>query len=262
MIGMVSAVNDDGTVNVDVSSSGAHADPLVALPCDPAYTPRSIGDRVNVEIGGGVARVTGKTSGQPTAPVQDEWSFSLTDPASLSAPWEQATAIWVDPTTRRVRFMRGTAAPAASSGTLTRLALDLATYRGGRLKASGVAEQGSWGAYGPDTGVGIYGSWASLTGKTIVRTRVALHRMNQGGIIGKTPVYMGLHTRTSMGATTPTLTDVQQVATLARNESATVVVPNAWGRALRDGTAAGVGIYHSRHNVQLDKMDLYIDWSN
>ena len=45
------------------------------------------------------------------------------------------------------------------------------------------------------------------------------------------------------------------------DETAEWQVLTSWGEALRDGTAAGLGIYHVSDNAQLDRLDILIDWS-
>lgn len=262
-IAVVEAVNDDGTVTVSIAGQT-----LPPLPADPSYVPRAIGDRVRVRMDAGQAFVLGKGAGDlPKAPLTTApppgWTHTLVD-AAPAAPYEQAASVWVNPYTKDVQYVRAAAAPpapAATSGTVTHAVAQIGTYRGGRLIRDTYAEQGTWGGYGPDQGVMTYGSWSALSGKTITAVRVTLHRMNEGGIIAAVPIYIGRHNLGSLPSATPALAEVSGRTTLARNETKTIALPTEWGAMMRDGTAAGIGIYHASYNAQLDIATIAVDWS-
>lgn len=253
-VGTVEAVNTDGTVTVSIGG-----ETLPPLPASPSYTPRAVGDRVRVRFGAGQAFILGKGSGAEPGTVT-AWTHTLVDTAP-SAPYEQAASVWVNPQTKDVRYVRVSAPPPATTGTVTQTFSQIGTYRSGVLIHDDYAEQGSWGGYGPDRGIMTYGSWSALTGKTIQAVRVTLHRMNNGGIIGATPVTIGRHNLASLPSTTPALSDLEARVSLARNQTKTIALPTVWGEMFRDGTAAGIGIYHSSDNTQIDVATLHVDWS-
>lgn len=259
-VGVVEAVNDDGTVTVTVRGGL-----LGSLPASPSYDPRQVGDRVLVEFRGGSAVVVGRGAGPlPVTPaaVSDPWKHTLVDVAP-GAGFEEAASVWVNPSTREVRYVRAAPAPAATTGTLTVSVAGLASYRDGGLVGDDRAEQGTWGGYGPHRGLFLYpsGAFGALTGKTIARVRVRLRRMNQGGIIAAVRIHVGTHTYTTAPASTPTISDIRPLTSLARNQTATVDCPKSWGEQLRDGTRKGLGVYHSTDNAELDQATLIIDWS-
>lgn len=259
-VGTVEAVNTDGTVTVSIGG-----EVLPPLPADPSYLPRAIGDRVRVRFGNGQAFVLGKGAGPLAgeAAAVSPWTHTMVDTAPPS-PYEQAASVWVNPYTKDVRYVRSTVAPpppVATTGTVTMAAAQFGTYRGGSLIHDDYAEQGSWGGYGPDRGVVIYGSWAALAGKTITAVRVTLHRMNNGGIYGAVPIHIGRHNLASLPSSTPALADVDAVTALTRNQTKTVTLPTAWGQMFRDGTAKGIGLQHSSDNAQIDVATIAVDWS-
>lgn len=253
MIGTVISVNPDGSVSVLVSGQT-----LPSLPASPSYSPRAVGDRVEVVLSHGTAFVRGRTAGPPARDEVDaSWAFSLVT-AAPGAPFVATSGAYVDVDGKRVRFVRASAPPAATSATVA--AVELATFRGGAVQRTREAEQGSWAGYGPDMGVAIYPSWSFLAGKTPTRLRATLHRID-GGVFGRQSVFMGRHNLAAVPAATPSLADVQQVASLAVGETNTVDLPTDWAVAFRDGTARGVGITHPSTNVTLDQMDLIVDWT-
>lgn len=261
-VGTVSAVNDDGTVTVWVRGGLVES-----LPADPSYYPRVVGDRVRVRLTLGQAFVLGKGAGplpaDPAAPTI--WRHTLADTAP-GAPFVEAASVWVDPVTAEVRYVRAVPAPPPTNvpGTLTRAVTGLATYRGGAMVGDDRAEQGTWGGYGPHTGLFLYGAgaWTDLAGATITRVRARFHRTSNGGIIAATPIYVGYHNSpTAPGAAGPgTLAETEARLSLARNESKTIDLPVAWGERFRDGTAAGVGVYHAQDNAELDQATITIDY--
>lgn len=258
MIGTVEVVNDDNTVTVTV-----RGDRLASLPASPSYDPRAVGDRVVVEFSGGQAHVVGRAAGAPPA-TEQPWAHGLVNTAPGSG-FQEAASVWVNPSTREVRYVRAAPAPVATTGTLTVSAVGLATYRGGELVGDDRAEQGTWAGIGPHVGLFLFGNaFGSLAGKTITGMRVRLHRRNSGGIIAGVRIHLGLHGHATAptSASGSTVTSVTPIGTLARNETRTFTVPASWGVALRDGTARGVGVYHPSDNAEMDTATLYIDWSS
>lgn len=257
LYGSVLAVNADGTVSLDVQG-----EVLLSVPCAPTYSPRAVEDRVEYVIDKGLAWVVGLRTGDPADAAPTPWTHTLTDTAP-PAPFVEVSSIYVDPDTHEVRYVWVTAPPPETVGTLTVSAVGMATYRGTWRKTTDYAEQGTWDGFGPDAGVFVYGAgaFASLAGKTITKTRLVAHRMNQGGTYGATSIHVGLHAYATIPAAPVSITGIETVGTLIRDETAEWRVPTAWGEALRDGAAAGLGIYHVSDNAQLDRLDILIDWS-
>ncbi|GGL27745.1 hypothetical protein H9L10_03500 [Phycicoccus endophyticus] len=293
MIGVLESANDDGTVNVTVPGAT-----LASLPA-PREMPRREGDRVVIEITGGNARVTGTTKGSPVtddvaaeftavrgelASEVDTLEQSIVDvdakiwtiTQSAKAPgsaFTKATDVYVDEAGKRLRIVTATytppdppdppTPPAVTKGTVTAKRKETGTYRGGKLIKRGHMEQGYWYGYGPDMGIAVFpaNAFGALSGKTVTRLYVDLHRVSGEGITARQPVYMGWHTLTSLPGSTPTLRGITQIGSLGWNESRTFTLPTDWHAAFKNGTAKGVGIYHPQINVTLDRVTLHADWS-
>lgn len=262
-VGVVEQVNADGTVNVRVRGSV-----VTSLPAAPSYAPRAVGDRVEVRFAGGLGFVLGRRAGALPEPAQAgrPWEHVLVNAAPSGGSWvETLSGVWVDPVARIAQYVRSVPAPPAPTlGSLTRVAA-FGTYSGGRIIGSDRAEQGAWAGYGPYVGLFVYGpgAWAPLAGKAITAVRVRLHRMDRGGDSAAAGIRLGLHPHASLPGevTETTITGALDAAFLQRNGTATFTAPVAWGQALRDGTAAGLGI-NGLANAELDLATVTVDFTS
>ncbi len=211
--GSVQTINDDHTVTV----RGLGSD-HTSVRCATSYWPRAAGDAVLVQETSAGPVVVGSVA-PPVVHVQLEGvTFATSAPAG--SQWVTPTAVRVDPSTRQVVYVvpagTGTAAPpttGAGADTLQVSADRLASYSGsGSLLHETYAEQGQYSGsiQGNQTGAFWFpaGSFAALSGKTIIDRSVAVRRRaaSHGNTWGPVPAWLWTQTAPAGSATVPTLT--------------------------------------------------------
>lgn len=175
-----------------------------------------------------------------------------------SAPpgWTQASTIWTEPGAtsmfdfKVVPTAPVTLPPPSTAGTFTQLASVSRTYRydfGGTWATDTLRpHQGTYYGFGPWEGIWLYPSMtAALSGKTITRFRIFLHRAPGSGDYGPVQTHLYLHNYGSLPGGAPSFlagpVDKAEAA-LSSNGSADVDLPLSWAAAIQAGTAAGIGI--------------------
>lgn len=274
-IATVQSVNDaDGTVNLDIGGG-------VIVPGCPAmagYSPRAAGDLVAVRGRLGALVVEDKVGGPaslagvPQVHVDDAAppSGSGYEAIVTDQLWVRTTAGYAELWCKRV-----TAAPPATSATLTVTAVDANTYRNGVMRdnSPGVAEQGDGGNPGYPTGLqtGVYlfaaNAFTALSGKTVTAATVTLHRVNRthGYTDGRVPTTVWrCATGGTFPAATPTLDgDGTAGGSLAKNETRTTSLPAWFAQSFADGTADSLALYSEQitENVETDVCELVFTYN-
>lgn len=85
---------------------------------------------------------------------------------------------------------------------------------------------------------------STLAGKTIVRTRVYMYRINAGGYVAGQKIKLWTHNYSSVPAGVPLLNFVQgPFSSFARGEGKWITVSNEVATRIRDGDATGIALY-------------------
>jgi hypothetical protein len=114
------------------------------------------------------------------------------------------------------------------------------------IGANSYPYQGEWNNNGLHKGLWFFDSAAirsALSGRTIVSVRFRLRRRGKGGESAARQPTFRHHNYDSPPVGEPALSSSHLGAYWAWGEEDTTTLPNAWGVALRDGTARGVAIF-------------------
>lgn len=207
VVGMAASTVSSGTASVTVG------DVTVT-----AYTARgltlAVGDPVLIVRSGSRYYVTSLL--RASAPASPE----LPDPAPVPNPPAVAGVLVVSPTTT-------------------------ATYRDSAwLTGEDATYQGSYGAFGLNTGVAFYGTKPrSLTGATVLGATLAVRRMAGGTYTTQTST-LWLITESAQPVGAPTRTSSTTGPALNVSETdVDFTIPTAWAQAIVDGTSGALAIY-------------------
>lgn len=114
------------------------------------------------------------------------------------------------------------------------------TARGGSVRPDTQdLYQGDWTGRGINAGMAVYKA-RQLSG-TVLSAKVRIKRLDGGVFAAEAPT-LRLMTQDSLVGN-PTWQDSKVGPALKAGETATVGLPDAWGQALIEGTAGGIGIY-------------------
>lgn len=250
----VQAVNDDGTVNLDVGFGNV----APSQPALTSYTPRNVGDVVLARMRGAEFFVLGDVgAANPSPPTPPTITVSdVAAPAGVGWEqivsgqlWARSSGLWC----KRIVV----APPPPPGGTVTRVGATFTTYRGGAVTQSGVAEQGDFTGRGLQTGLVTFGvgAWAALAGKTCTGGTLTIHRspVPHGFSYGPQTAIAWRALVTDPTPTPPTLIDGAQLGQAALNQSVAVAVDAGWVQAFAAGTASAVVFYsvNAGDNVQI-----------
>lgn len=245
--GRISSVNPDGTVSVDHPSG----ETIPNLKVSAGYARRAVGDQVMVHDHDGLQVVQPAAGAEVALPEPDLWELRGTAPAAAEGfrKVDVYLRVRTDGSAHVVGVPVDAPPPPATTGDVTKTATGCATYRDGRQFRVGLAEQGSYGGYGPDTGVWTFGpgAWAGLAGKTPTRVRVWVTRnpKGHGHTYGPVPVHLHLHAVEELTGAAPALIGAHTISPGARlgQRIEGIDLPVEWGALLRDGTAAGLAVF-------------------
>ncbi|MGG4289968.1 hypothetical protein ABEW81_19410 [Priestia megaterium] len=115
---------------------------------------------------------------------------------------------------------------------------------GGQWYGQNEVVQGKWGSYGIYRGLWFF-SLPSLTGKTITKMRMYVHRKNAGGNSASVTTYFKPHTYTSKPSGAPSYQSPQTTASFKLNEGKWITIPSSFYAGFVSGSYKGIGIYIS-----------------
>lgn len=261
-LGTVAAVNDDGTVTVDVGGTVIPSQPALT-----SYTGRAVGDRVLVRARAGEYLVAGEIG--PAVALAKETVVTVSDVAAPTGEgWREIVAgsLWAKP---YALWCKGTvAAPPPVGITVERSSTAAVTYRGGVITQTSIAEQGDYTGRGLQTGLLTFGpgAWSTLAGRTPVGGTLTLHRdaTRHGFTYGPvmTTVYRVL--ADSPPLTPPALVQPALAMELSLNQTRSLPLDAAWCQGFCNGSVTGLEIWsgNARENVQVDTATVSITTSN
>ncbi|MFL0495711.1 hypothetical protein [Priestia megaterium] len=113
---------------------------------------------------------------------------------------------------------------------------------GGQWYGQNEVVQGKWGSYGIYRGLWFF-PLASLTGKTITKIRMYVHRKNAGGNAAPVTTYFKPHTYTSKPSGAPSYQSPQTTASFKLNEGKWITIPSSFYAGFVSGSYKGIGIY-------------------
>lgn len=113
---------------------------------------------------------------------------------------------------------------------------------GGQWYGQNEVVQGKWGSYGIYRGLWFF-SLPSLTGKTITKMRMYVHRKNAGGNAAPVTMYFKPHTYTSKPSGAPSYQSPQTTASFKLNEGKWITIPSSFYAGFVSGSYKGIGIY-------------------
>jgi hypothetical protein len=113
---------------------------------------------------------------------------------------------------------------------------------GGQWYGQNEVVQGKWGSYGIYRGLWFF-SLPSLTGKTITKMRMYVHRKNAGGNAAPVTTYFKPHTYTSKPSGAPSYQSPQTTASFKLNEGKWITIPSSFYAGFVSGSYKGIGIY-------------------
>jgi len=113
---------------------------------------------------------------------------------------------------------------------------------GGQWYGQNEVVQGKWGSYGIYRGLWFF-SLPSLTGKTITKMRMYVHRKNAGGNAAPVTTYFKPHTYTSKSSGAPSYQSPQTTASFKLNEGKWITIPSSFYAGFVSGSYKGIGIY-------------------
>lgn len=106
--------------------------------------------------------------------------------------------------------------------------------------------QGEYGGNGNHIGCAFYGNYfASLSGSTVTKATVKMHRRSSGGITAAQDTTLRLVTEKTKPSGAPTLGSSTDGPNLKWGGYTTFTLPTSWGQALVNGTAGGLALYES-----------------
>ncbi|WP_425203195.1 hypothetical protein [Priestia megaterium] len=118
---------------------------------------------------------------------------------------------------------------------------------GGQWYGQNEVVQGKWGSYGIYRGLWFF-SLPSLTGKTITKMRMYVHRKNAGGNAAPVTTYFKPHTYTSKPSGAPSYQSPQTTASFNLNEGKWITIPTSFYAGFVSGSYKGIGIYINSTN--------------
>ncbi|MGG0387846.1 hypothetical protein ABEZ76_07670 [Priestia megaterium] len=118
---------------------------------------------------------------------------------------------------------------------------------GGHWYGQNEVVQGKWGSYGIYRGLWFF-SLPSLTGKTITKMRMYVHRKNAGGNSAAVTTYFKPHTYTSKSSGAPSYQSPQTTASFKLNEGKWITIPSSFYAGFVSGSYKGIGIYINSTN--------------
>lgn len=129
-------------------------------------------------------------------------------------------------------------------GTLVVAPTYTGTYRDGAwLTAGGDVQQGVYGGAGNATGAAYYGvKPQALAGATVLGARVSVTRLTGGDPTAQTATLQRITEATFDGGA-PTLAASTTGPAMAAGDTVDFAIPTAWGQAIVDGTAGGLGVF-------------------
>jgi hypothetical protein len=258
--GAVRAVNANETVSVD--GGGGYRTSVLA---GASYSPRNVGDSVLVmrtSYGPVVLCKIGDEA--PNAGTIDTTQLSVSDNAA-PAGWDPISGVWGKP--GKLWVQRTTAGPAATSGSVSRIATSLRTYdRFGAMTQSALAEQGDDNGSGLQTGMATFGAgaWAGLSGKSPTGGTLTVHRAaRQHGVSWLQVTITALRCLAATPpATPPPFASGAVLLTAALDESPSAALDSGWCSGFADGTYDAIGFHTgvAQENVEIDFVSLTINY--
>lgn len=174
-------------------------------------------------------------------------------PSPPGTGWSEATAVYTadgDDTQPTIRLVRPVTPAPAPGGSKPFDALDSRTWDGINdwRDSNRDVYQGSGAAVGFNTsskGLWFYGTGIAdvLPSATVTRLQITVHRDTRGGRADVVPLRFQLHGYATQPAGEPSFIDSFDAGQLSWGATNTFDLPPAWGQALADGTARGIGIY-------------------
>lgn len=246
MVRRVSALNDSGTVNLDMGA------PLTEVPCASGYPYRAVGDLVLVlRLPSSAWLVLAKVGTTAETPVEiPDIPPAVTLSWGDSAPgagWTTGSTVYVQDNgggARSIYVQTATTAPTGSTATPAPVSVsptDSRAYRSGGQIDLDRAKQGAW--TGQDwRGAWFYGSRISdaIAGRTVSKITLQLTRSSSGGWNRKVGARLFQHSSTTPSRRPDLVGDVWVAASLEPSGSATVTLPSSWRDALVSGSATGI----------------------